>query len=465
MRALFLVGALSLSCISCDWTAFDLEDKAPVLLLTPGKDVRGGFGRSIATQTSDERVLVLVGGAAGSSASSVYNLGTEQKPSVDPSPGTYCDRASAEFVQPCFTSDSIAAIPMTNSRSERDICFAYGWGAAREDKKGQGVVVRCDDSSDITLTVSEGVRSARESRFEKNNDHQPLFLTAEKTFDLEDQVPLVAALPNQKHAWYYPPPVSKGTDPILLRLPEDAERPDSFGAQVAVARLGEDDDAGRLIAVAAPEVGQLWLYRTDEGKQDNPYPVGCLGSRSNFGRTLVSGHVDSDDMDDLVVAEAGVVTVFSGAALAQLPQSYEAACGMGGLPEDAIIASFTCGSQSALAGCDGKPDFGASLAVGDLDGDGDGEVIVGSPGLSAFGEAEAGGVLIYDAEGSSPHELSDALYISSAEARDNLGVSVAAVRQGERDIVVAGAPGNSKTAVFFCNQLLPDDAKTGRCAP
>lgn len=464
-RKLLPLSAGLLGALGCDWTQFDLEDIAPVVLLNPGDDVRGGFGRNIATATDDDRVIVLVGGAAGSSASAAYSLGTGQTPSVDASPGTFCTDDSADFVDPCFTANSAAAISLENSSDDKDLCFAYGWGAAIEDETDPGLVARCEDSSDITLQVDDDVRSERDSRFDLNGDHQPMFIAAEKSFDLQEDVPLVASLPNQGDVWYYPPPVAKSTNPVTLQLPSGDDPPETFGRRLAVARLGADASDPRLIAVSASGEGQLWLFRVDEESELRaPFPVGCMGSRSGFGRSLAAGKVDDDDFDDLVVAEAGVVTVFSGAALNELTESFDDVCGMGGLVEDAIVASFTCGSREALAGCD-DGDFGASVAVGDLDGDGDGEVIVGAPGLSVFGESEAGGVLIYDAEGDEPYELSDTLYISSAEAGDELGTSVAAIRQDERDIIMAGAPGNGKTAIFFCNDLIPEDEREGRCAP
>jgi hypothetical protein len=103
------------------------------------------------------------------------------------------------------------------------------------------------------------------------------------------------------------------------------------------------------------------------------------------------------------------------------------------------------------------------LAVGDLDGDGDGEVIVGAPGMTVRDNSGAGALLVYDAE--SPHDVQfvDAKFISSAEQGDQLGRALATPSIDGRDIILAGAPGNGKAALFYCSALLPAGAGGSRC--
>ncbi len=87
--------------------------------------------------------------------------------------------------------------------------------------------------------------------------------------------------------------------------------------------------------------------------------------------------------------------VIDGAALFQLPQTASSECSLSSLPPAALISRLSCGSTSSVTGCE-KSEFGAALAVGDLDGDGDGEVIVGAPKMTVRGEENAGALLVYE---------------------------------------------------------------------
>jgi hypothetical protein len=225
--------------------------------------------------------------------------------------------------------------------------------------------------------------------------------------------------------------------------------------QICLAENGCEDNT-RIYAVGAPAADHVWLYRGADR-------VGCLGGTPELGRALASGDVDNDGIDDLVVSDRFNVHVISGLALNKLKPTESTLCSLASLPEDGLLASFGCGSRGAIEGCDSS-DFGASLAVGDLDGDGDGEVIVGAPQMKVRDAARAGAVLVYDAdEGDDAHVLSDVLFLSSAEKDDRLGGSVSTARVDGRSVVLAGASGSGKAAVFFCSALLDEDDRGKRC--
>jgi hypothetical protein len=396
----------------------------------------------------DDQPTLLVGGQPGVTGAATYTIGTKQSPSVDANQRGYCGSGA---IEECALANTAAFFPLENSSGDFDSCFAYAWGRI-DDAANTGVVVRCTDGSDATLPVPRDARERRDNDFEDDNVHQPQWLAS----DSAERPLLLVGLPNQNAAWFYAP---EQTSPQSLTLPGDADAPESFGGQVAVLLIDEEADV-RLLAVSAPEEGQVWLFRP--GEEESAPAVGCLGTYESFGRTLAAGDVDGDGADDLVVADQETVTAFSGARLAEFGQAYGTSCSLDALPEGALLASFSCGSADDIGGCS-RSDFGAALAVGDLDGDDDGEILVGAPRMQVFGRERAGAVLVYDAEGDDPHELSDQLYVASAEAGDGLGTAVAAIPQKGRDIVAAGGPANDKVHVFYCTDLLAGRDRTGRC--
>jgi hypothetical protein len=438
------------SCLfSCDWRGFsDLEANAPVVFLDEARGVSRS-GTSVAAGRDGDRVFAYLGGSPGSSGGAAYNIGLNGSPVVSAAQRGFCTKDNPAL-EDCSVADGAAYFPLNDS-GERDICFAYGWGIAPADSEDPGVLVRCVGNMDATLTAPRTARRERTQARAKGSEHEPLWMASDRSKDPM----LVVGSANQRLAWYYE---SRSKSANLLPTPTSAGA--SFGERTAVVRLSEDTDAARLLAVSAPDAGQVWLYLA---QGDARTPVGCLGGAPGFGRALAAGRVDRDGLDDLVIADDEFVTVFSGAALSEFPEAYEEVCALAALPAGAIIASFGCGSRLALSGCTNSQ-FGASLAVADLDGDGDGEVLVGAPKMTVNGFDDAGAVLAYDAEGDEPHELGDVFYLSSAEQSDQFGASLAPVEQQDRDVFVAGAAHHGKAAVFFCSGFLSEGDREGRCA-
>jgi hypothetical protein len=153
--------------------------------------------------------------------------------------------------------------------------------------------------------------------------------------------------------------------------------------------------------------------------------------------------------------------VIDGNALYGLSETTSATCGLSLLPAGALLDSFGCQSNAELGTCTGS-DFGAALAVGDLDEDGLGEVIVGAPAMTVRGTSHAGALLVYDLNQTSD-SLADVKFLSSASPGDLLGTSLSAPSIAGREIIVAGAPGNGKAALFYCSPLLPKGAAGPRC--
>jgi hypothetical protein len=175
--------------------------------------------------------------------------------------------------------------------------------------------------------------------------------------------------------------------------------------------------------------------------------------------------VDADGDEDLVAADEAHVNVLSGAALAQLAPADPMQCVT--VAAIGTIAELPCRESADVSGC-GKGDSfpGAadlSLAVAHLDDDQDGEVLVGVPAMKVRDESSAGAILVFDVEPEHPDWLAEMRFISSAESGDRLGAGLSVVRQPDRDIFVAGAPGGGKAAVFLCSKLLPAALRGSRC--
>jgi hypothetical protein len=311
-----------------------------------------------------------------------------------------------------------------------------------------GLVFRCRDDSEYTFDIPNAAQTLLS--FSLDSAQPTDFpMAADRT----DDPVLLVTLPQNRTAWFYP---SRSTQFSSLDLPSGLSVDASFGSTLTVLAVG----SGRVFAIGVPGKSAVLLWRTD-GSSNSSY-IGCLGGTPGFGRALASGNVNADADADLVVSDDSIVTVIDGHALFELPATDSVDCSFSSLPSGALIDSFGCGSSSNLSGC-ATSEFGAALAVADLDGDGDGEVIVGAPKMTVRGASNAGALLVYDAESASDVGFADAKFLSSAEAGDLLGTSIVTPHLGSRDIIAAGAPGNGKAALFYCSPLLADGQAGSRC--
>lgn len=448
MSARIALAFFAVAVSGCSWTRFDdVSDNSPVVLLNKPDKMSAGFGVSLAAVTEEGRgTRVLVGGSPGlTSPAAAFDLGEGVNPTVDAADSGFCDDAAI----PCYFGSRPAGLGRAEvgDAEPGESCFVLGAGKA-DGFEEYGLFGRCSGGLEYTLDVPSVVRrNVIQDELVDQRDSARATIKLASDRDLE--AALVAGAELQQLAWYYRPMSDR---PVLLEPPGDVD--ESYGASLAILRLG---GGSRLVLVGAPAAGHVWLF---DGTGDVGAAVGCLGGPAGFGRALAAGDVDGDGVDDLVVSDDASVTVISGTALRGLTRNDDLTCTLAAFGEGAVVASFGCGSRDAISGCPG--DFGAALDVGDLDGDEDGEVLVGAPGVAVRGTGNAGAVLIYDAEGSSPEELSDILYAASRESDDRLGSSLLAASIGERDVVVAGLPGSARTAVFYCSDFVTGGGG-GRC--
>ena len=444
-----VVAALS---AGCSWSRYDdIVEKSPIVLLNRPKAVSDGFGSSLATATVGDSVTLLVGGAPLRSGGAEFELGTSDSPTLEARDTGHCLGSDA----PCYFSSTPVALSRAQGpgAKPRDLCFVDGGGIASGEA---GVAVRCTDDVEYALPVPTVVDKLLDFSI-KNAQPTPFRFGAEHGSD-----PAFLATADEESAVWYYPSLSKSF--VDLPNPADAkgrwEKPKQ--RTLAVARMAGE---ARLLAVGVPSDGAVRLFSALDG--ETPSYIGCLGGTSGFGRAFATGPVAKGGDDSLVISDDAVVYVFDATALSTMLPTASADCSLGSLPAGSLVTSFSCGSTKNISDCESS-EFGVALGVGDLDGDGDGEVVVGAPSMTVRHTSRAGAVIIYDVEPPESakehlYDFKDIAFLSSADADDQLGRSIALPNLGDRQVLAAGAPGGGKAAVFYCPSFLPPELAGARC--
>jgi hypothetical protein len=440
--------------LGCSWSRFgEVTDNPPVVMLDRPSTMTTGFGVTLTAALEDGRSLLLVGGEPGTSAVALYAVGTSEAPGTTALDTHFCNGASGQ----CFLGTEVAYLAKTqqpegHSSPDASSCVALGLGKSNLD--GPGVFFECQDKSSFSRKVLPKYEEDVDFAL-RTDQNETVVIAGDGAPDPAIVVGAPAALTLGK-AWYYPP---DAVEPVEL-APAGKSAP-GYGSKVAAIATGENS---WLFAVAAPGAGELHLFRATGTEA---HYVGCLGGSQGFGRTLATGFVRagskaSGDLPELLVSDDDTVYVFEAAPLAALPDATGISCSLAALPPMTLRNSFGCGSTKDTSDCS-TSGFGVALAVGDIDGDGDGEVLVGAPQMTVHGTHGVGAVLVYDADEPGDGTLSDTRFITHGTNGDSIGGSLAAAPIGGRDVIVGGGPRNGKVALFFCSSLVPPALGGARC--
>ncbi|MCC6648776.1 MAG: FG-GAP repeat protein [Polyangiaceae bacterium] len=407
MRARWML-ALCFLTASCSWSRYDaLTKDPPVVLLERPSSVGARFG---ATLGGGDDVL-LTGGQPAQAGVALFVAG--DPPAPLPATATCTDLAR------CRSTATPAYLPSLPGKTR---CFVAGIGrgeASLDDSAG--LVGTCLEGGAFKLPVPEPFKA---------RVIEPA-LVPFSVLGFEGVVALAsadgrlgAASPETREAWLYDPGGAS-----FAVLPRPAYAVSSYGTTVAMV-----GGARPTFAVAAPADGQVILHDPASGAVR-----GCVKRAAPWG-VVMTAFVDAGRSWLAVSDGAGRVDVLDLAALALDP----GAC----VDPGAAARSVACAETEDLTGCSGAA-FGYSLAHGDLDGDGDQELIVGAPGANVRDVPNAGAVFVFDQEGGDAPR--DVLFLGAPGADDQLGAAVATTRTGAHDVVAAGLPGTRKAvAVFLC---------------
>jgi hypothetical protein len=235
---------------------------------------------------------------------------------------------------------------------------------------------------------------------------------------------------------------------------------DGFGSSLAAGDFDGDGHSDLAVGVPGEDVGaaddagvvQVFFGSRSKGltipgnislDHDEPGIAGEAGSGDSLGVALAAGSVDGDAYDDLVAGAPGydVSATNAGGTLHYFPGSKSGPSATGDRLLNLDSANVTGAAKTGDA-------LGVSVDIGDIDGDGFGDIAAGIPFREVGGHDNAGAALVVYGAENGPSGLDDLFNENTsgvngvAQQGTRFGTSVALVdfqEDGRLDLVV-GAP-------------------------
>ncbi len=268
-------------------------------------------------------------------------------------------------------------------------------------------------------------------------------------------------------------------------------------------RVGSGPRSGALFAFKGTGPDAMpWEVLTESSPRDDGTTIAGAEEDDQFGAAMTVSDFDSDGFPDLAVgapnkawgagARSGGVMIFRGSATGLVPWTFITISHLGktGVAGDRFGAALDTidigGSRHLVVGAPGRAGggavyvvymgsiisgqarphgvltpfnststgkFGASLAVGDFDGDGNADIVAGEPGA---GSPTRGAVTLFRGNGTRDLSRYQIMYSPDGAAGDEFGFAVEpsnVVTTNGRNELVVGAPGkkqgNVRTGAAF----------------